>query len=309
MTLAPRAAVLALLLAPWWIAPALAKTLEVGPNAEYKLPSAALEAANNHDVVNIAPGTYFDCAIIKQNYVTIQGSGPGVVMTDRSCGGKALLVVRGSDIVIRNLTLQRSRVPDGNGAGIRYEGGNMTVENVKFINNQDGILGAPDPDGTVRIIGSEFLQNGSCAGACSHGVYFNALKLLHIEKSRFFETKEGHHIKSRALRTEVIDSEIADGESGSSSYLIEVPNGGSLIVRNNKMQKGIHSQNQANAIMIGAEGTNQPTEEIIIANNTFVNDQNRPTTFVHNITATPAQLIGNKFEGQVRPLEGDGSIK
>ena len=309
MTFGPRAVVLALFLASWCIAPALAKTLEVGPNAEYKLPSAALDAANNRDVVNIAPGTYFDCAIIKQNYITIQGSGPGVVLTDRACGEKALLVVRGQDIVIRNLTLQRARVPDGNGAGIRYEGGNMTVENVRFINNQDGILGAADPDGTVRITGSEFLQNGTCERACAHGVYFNSLKLLHIEKSRFFETKDGHHIKSRALRTEVVDSELADGESGASSYLIDIPNGGSLILRNNRMQKGIHTGNQANAIMIGEEGTNQPTEEIIIANNTFVNDQNRPTTFVHNITATPAQLTGNKFEGQVRPFEGDGSIK
>jgi len=309
MTLGPRAVVLALFLAPWCTAPTLAKTLEVGPDADYKLPSAAIEAANNRDVVNIAPGTYFDCAIIRQRDITIQGSGPGVVLTDKVCGGKALLVVSGQNIVIRNLTLQRARVPEGNGAGIRYEGGNMTVENVRFINNQDGILGAPDPEGTVRIIGSDFLQNGTCEHACAHGVYVNSLKLLHIETSRFFETKEGHHIKSRALRTEVIDSDLADGDNGSSSYLIDIPNGGSLVLRNSRMQKGIHTGNPDNVIMIGAEGIKQPTEEIVIANNTFVNDQNRGTTFVHNKTATPAQLTGNKFVGQVRVLEGDGSVK
>jgi hypothetical protein len=61
--------------------------------------------------------------------------------------------------------------------------------------------------------------------------------------------------------------------------------------------------------MIGAEGVTQPTDEIMIKNNRFTNDQNLPTTFVRNMTATPAQLIGNVFKGEVRPLEGDGTVR
>ncbi len=107
----------------------------------------------------------------------------------------------------------------------------------------------------------------------------------------------------------MINSVLQDGPDGTSSYLIEAPNGGTLIVEGNTMEKGPHAENQANAIMIGAEGITQPTEELIFRNNKFTNDQNRPTTFVHNITATRAQLIGNVFKGQVRPLDGDGSVK
>jgi len=36
----------------------------------------------------------------------------------------------------------------------------------------------------------------------------------------------GHHIKSRALRTEVIDCDVSDGVHGTSSYLIDIPDGG-----------------------------------------------------------------------------------
>ena len=107
----------------------------------------------------------------------------------------------------------------------------------------------------------------------------------------------------------MINSVLQDGPDGTSSYLIEAPNGGTLIVEGNTMEKGPKAENQANAIMIGAEGITQPTEELLFRNNTFTNDQKRPTTFVHNITATRAQLIGNVFKGQVRPLDGDGSVK
>ena len=46
-------------------------------------------------------------------------------------------------ITIRNLTLTRARVADFNGAGIRAEGGDLTIEHVRFIDDQDGILAAP----------------------------------------------------------------------------------------------------------------------------------------------------------------------
>jgi len=60
--------------------------------------------------------------------------------------------------------------------------------------------------------------------------------------------------------------------------------------------------------MIGAEGVTQPTAEIVIRGNTFNNDQDRPTTFVRNLTATPADLSNNVFKGQVVPLDGDGKV-
>jgi hypothetical protein len=288
-----------------------ARTLSAGTGKEFPTPSAAIAAARTGDVVHIAAGRYFDCAIVAQDRIMIEGEGPESVLTDKTCGGKALLVIDGKDVTVRNLTLQRARVPDGNGAGIRAEGGNLTIENVRFVNNQDGILAADNPEATLRVVGSEFIDNGSCqnGGGCAHGIYVNKIALLHIEKSRFFETKEGHHIKSKALRTEIINTTVEDGPEGTSSYLVDIPIGGNVLIERNSFEKGPNCTNHTGAISIGEEGVVQPTDEIIVRNNHFRNDMDRPTIFVRNITATPAELVGNTLEGKVRPLEGDGSSR
>ena len=132
------------------------------PGHEYKQPSEAVAAAKNGDTIEIFPGQYFDCAIVRQNDLTIEGKGPGVIMTDKTCGGKAILVTDGSNITIRNLTLQRARVPDQNGAGIRAQGGNLTIENTRFLDNETGILASNSLSAVIRIVGSEFIGNGKC---------------------------------------------------------------------------------------------------------------------------------------------------
>ena len=291
--------------------PAQARNLEVGPDKEFKQPSAAITAASAGDHVQIAAGEYFDCATVSASNVVIEGMAPdaAATLTDKACGGKALLITTGNDITVRNLTLTRARVPDGNGAGIRGEGTNLTVEGVKFINNQNGILAGGTPESTITVRDSTFLRNGACTGSCSHGIYVGEIKLLHVQHSTFFETKIGHHVKSRALRTEVIDCDIQDGEQGSSSYLIDIPNGGSLLARGNKLEKGPHSDNPSMAIAIGEEGVTHPTRELLIEKNSFRNDTGRNTIFVNNLTATEAMLTGNTITGQVKALQGDGQVK
>jgi hypothetical protein len=288
---------------------AFAGTLEVGADKTYKFPSDAIKAAKNGDKILIARGEYFDCAVVTADDLVIEGTGAdgSSVMTDKACGGKALLVTTGNNITIRNLTLTRVRVPDGNGAGIRAEGVGLTVEHVKFINDQSGILGGR---GTMTIRDSEFQRNGGCANAagCAHGIYANELDLLHIERTKFADTREGHHIKSRALRTEIIGCDIRDGETGTASYLIDIPNGGSLIVRDSTMEKGPKAENHSAAIVIGAEGVTHPTREIIIENNTFRNAGSYPTAFVKNLTATEAVVKHNTISGTVQALEGDGAV-
>lgn len=295
---------------PLGAGPAVARTLEVGETREFKLPSDAIRAAKEGDRVVIDPGEYFDCAVVAANNITIEGAKPdgSAVMTDKVCQGKALLVTAGRDITLRNLTLQRARVPDMNGAGIRAEGTNLTVERVKFVNNQNGILAAGNPQSTITIRDSEFLRNGYCS-PCAHGVYVNQLKLLRIERSKFSDTRQAHHIKSRAQRTEVIGCDIRDGDNGTASYHIDIPNGGSVLVRDTTMQKGPKAENHTTAIMIGAEGVNQPTREILIENNTMINTGDYQTFMVVNLTATEAMLKGNKLTGPVQALKGDGEVR
>jgi hypothetical protein len=289
---------------------ASARTLEVGPDKLYKVPSRAAADAKDGDHVVIAPGEYFDCAVWRANDLVIEGTGPdaSAVLTDKTCMDKAIFVVTGNNTTIRNLTLTRARVPDMNGAGIRLEGRNLTVDAVKFIDNQEGILGG-GPDSRVLVRDSLFLKNGSCVKNCAHGIYVGEVELLRVERSRFFETQHAHHIKSRALRTEVIGCDITDGSSGTSSYLIETPNGGSLVVRNNTLEKGPRSENHQAAISIGSEGVTHRTLEIIVDNNKFANDGDFQTVFVRNLTATAAMLRGNKLSGKTTALLGDGSVE
>ena len=304
---------IALLLLAAALFPALAnaKTLEVGEQKPFKTFKDAMGAAADGDRILIDAGEYFECAVVSLNDLTIEGAGKdgSTILTDTPCQGKALLVTAGDNITVRNLTLTRARVPDGNGAGIRAEGIDLLVDHVKFINNQNGILAAGQPKSTITVKDSEFTRNGACNPSCAHGIYVNALKLLRIENSKFVDTRQGHHVKSRAARTEVIGCSFIDGPTGTASYMVEAPNGGSVVVRNSVFDKGPKSENHTGGVVIGMEGVNQPTRELTMENNTFKNSGSYSTFFVVNMTATEAHLKGNTLSGTAQPLRGDGEVE
>jgi hypothetical protein len=271
-----------------------ARTLLVGADRELKSPSAAAAIAADGDTIAIDPGEYFDCAVWRANGLTIEGGADDVVITDKACEGKALFVTSGNDLTIRNLTFARARVPDGNGAGIRAEGVNLRVEHSRFLNDESGILVNPSPSGTVTIIDSEFIGNGRCAaGRCAHALAVDEIALLHVENCKFSGTKAGHHIASRAARSELIGNEIVDGAEGTSSYLVDIPNGGSLVMANNVLEKGPKSSNPATAIMLGDEAQAGAIQELRFSDNRFSNDTGDATILVRNWTRAEAKLERN----------------
>jgi len=283
-------------------------TLTVGAGQEYGSLSDAARAAQPGDLVKIAAGTYSDCAIWTTNNLTIEGTGLGTVLIDKICQEKAIFVISGSDVTVRGITFTRARSRDGNGAGIRAEGTNLTVERSIFLNNEEGILAGGNPQSSLIIRDSVFDHNGSCSNACAHGVYVGNIARLQIERTHFIATQVAHDIKSRALRTILTANFLEDGPDGTSSYKVDLPNGGALVMTNNIIEKGPKNQNHVAAIIIGEEGVSQPTGEIVLARNHFKND-GPPTAFVKNLTATPAVLVGNIFDGQIRPLVGDGTVR
>ncbi len=300
MTL-PAAIALALALAA---TAARAAVLEVGPEAPLKAPSEAARLARPGDTVRIRPGEYFDCAVWSADRLTIEGAGPGVVITDKTCQGKALFVVTGRDVTVRNLTFARARVPDENGAGIRAEGAGLTVEGCRFVNNEAGILAADSPAGAIRIADSEFAANGKCTTRCAHALQVGRVALLRIERSRFSGTRQAHQVSSDALRTEIVDSEIADGPGGTSSYLVEVSGNGSLVMEGNRLQKGPGTANAKAAVFAGAGRDVQPGAEIRLSRNRFANDSGTRTAFLLNWSGTDARLEKNELLG---PVEAETS--
>ena len=288
---------------------AQALTLDVGPQRLLQTPSEAAARARDGDRIEIAPGRYTDCAVWRANNLVIEGVGASVVIGDKSCMDKGIFVIEGNDVTVRNLTLTGARASSMNGAGIRQEGRNLTVDRVRFIDNQNGILGGSSPQSTVTIRDSVFERNGTCVAECAHGIYFGTLALLLIENSRFYEAQAGHHIKSRALRTQIVGCDIADGPNGTSSYLIDIPNGGSVVVRGNTLRKGPKSGNHTAAIALGGEGVKNPTKQILIESNTFTNEGEYPTAFVLNRTGIPALFKDNKISGPVTSLEDTSDKK
>ena len=288
-------------------APALARTWEVGAQRELKRPSEAAAVAQNGDTVLIDPGTYDDCALWRADRLTIEGKGD-VTIQGPVCGDKALFVVAGSDILIRGINFARARAPDRNGAGIRAEGINLTVENSRFTDNEDGILAGDNPGSHIIVQGSDFRENGICAPLCAHGIYVNHIASLQVFRSSFFQQYQGHHIKSRALRTEIAGNTIRDGEAGTASYAVDIPDGGDLMLVDNVIEKGPRAGNTAAAVSIGEESARNATGTLTITGNQFANDGTALTAFVRNQTQTGAVLSDNVTRGPGVALVGPGTI-
>jgi hypothetical protein len=273
-----------------------ARVLTVGPGGMFTLPSQAARVARPGDRIVVAPGNYADCAVLAADDLTLEGHDPAgsSVMSGKICQDKAILITTGHSVTVRNMTLEGARSTEGNGAGIRSEGDELIVDRVRFLNNQNGILGGITAGGRILVSNSVFTGNGACIEACAHGIYAGHIALLRVENSRFFDTRAGHHIKSRALATEIIGCDIEDGPNGTASYEIDIPNGGSLLVRNTLLEKGPHTGNAKAAIEVGAEGALQPTPFIRLNNVTFRDDSSRSSRLLENFTSTQPELANTR---------------
>src|SRR5579883_761567 len=127
-------------------------TLTVGSGQQFSTLSAAISASHNGDTILVQAGTYTNDFATITTDVTIEGVGGMVdlVATQSPPNGKAILTTD-ANVTIENVTFSGASVPDGNGAGIRYETGNLVLDNDVFKNNQEGLLAADDPQGSITI--------------------------------------------------------------------------------------------------------------------------------------------------------------
>ena len=186
-----------LLLAAW---PAGATTLRAGPGTDYPQPSAAIAAAAPGDTVAIAPGTYYDCAAWSTDRLTIDGRGDGgdAVFSDRSCQDKAAFVIGGAGTVLRGIAFTRQRVPDRNGAGIRLEGGSLTVEDCSFDDEEAALIAAPRP-GAELVLRRVTVRHAGAPGSTLAAITAGGAASLHIEDSSFSDPRGD----GGAVRTDV----------------------------------------------------------------------------------------------------------
>jgi hypothetical protein len=291
------------------IGAARADTLSVGPESAFTSVAKAARAAKSGDTVVIAQGTYTECAVWRADDLTIRGLGSGAQFEGPICKDKAIFIIKGRNVTIDNITFENAQSGEGNGAGIRAAGQGLLVENSNFTNNQDGILTESDPESVITVRNSTFTHNGACLPpGCAHAIYANHIASLQVENSRFMDTQFGIAIKSRAAKTEIVDSTIEDGPDGTSSYLVDIPNGGTLVMSGNTLERGAKAENHTAVVTIGEEGHLQPSDGIDIRNNSLTND-GHATVFVRNMTAAPAYLSANTLNGIAAvPLAGPGSV-
>jgi len=251
-------------------ASAAGRVLEVGPGKPYALPSAAAAAAQAGDVVRIAAGDYRgDVATWRASDLAICGDGgrARLYAEGRSAQGKAIWVIAGDRVIVEDIEFRDAKVPDRNGAGIRAEGAALAVRRCAFIDNENGILGGR-PGATIVIEASEFARNGAGDGQ-SHNLYIGRVDRLEVRASWFHEARIGHNLKSRAKETRIENSYFMDGPTGTSSYLIDVPDGGRVFLRGNLLHKGPRADNP-NAIAFGAEALFWPDNALEMVHNSVV---------------------------------------
>lgn len=282
------------------------RVLEVGPGKSLPVPSAAAAVAQSGDTIQIAAGDYRgDVATWRTSNLTICGVGgrARLFADGRNAGGKGIWVISpsGGTTTIVNVEFHDATVPDQNGAGIRFESGNLVLRNAGFYDNENGILGGSGSS-TITIEGSEFARNGFGDGY-THNIYIGQAARLTVRNSYFHEAKVGHNLKSRAAESVIENSYFMDGPDGTASYLLDFPNGGIVTLRGNLLHKGPKASNTS-SVAYGAEGLVWGTNTLTMTHNTLVTTQGRGTFVSVNSGTQRATLTANLFAGSATVVSG-----
>ena len=272
--------------------------LSVGPDRKIKTISAAAKMAGNHAIIEVDAGEYAgDVAVWSQDQLLIRAVGGRVklVAAGASAEGKAIWVIRGNQVSVEGFDFSGARVPSKNGAGIRFEKGQLTVRDCTFTNNENGILTGNAPDLELRIENSEFGFNGHGDGQ-SHNLYAGTIAHLSVTGSYFHHAKVGHLLKSRAAINYIVNNRLVDETGGRASYELEFPNGGVAYVVDNVIGQSTTTENP-HLISFGVEGYKWPRNELYLQNNTLINPLPDGVLLRVSPGADAVQSLGNVLVG------------
>lgn len=278
---------------PWLAEPArpeLASDLHHIGNRTYNSFRQATDALRDGDTLYIAAGPIHEPAVVRASNIHLIGNGHTHI-SHTQAEGKAAIVVYGDNVSIENIECSRISVADGNGACVRHHGKNLRLHNVYFHDAEQGLLTGSKP-GSVEITNSRFERLGQAGQA--HGIYVGGGRLM-VRDSQFYASRrEGHEIKSRAFFNR-ISGNIVASLNGRDSRLIDIPDGGELIIENNVLEEGPQSSNY-NLVGYALENPIGGRFSVVIRNNFVIVDRQGSSRFFH-AGRNPAQLTieGNTF--------------
>lgn len=269
------------------------------------------EAANTikngqSGTVLIAPGTYRECAVQASGRVAFKARVPGTAIFDGvTCEDKAIFVLRGEGSSVDGIVFRGAEVPDGNGAGIRIELGDLSVTNSMFLDSQEGILGATDRASRITIDRSTFSGLGYCADDCAHGIYLGTHGSVTITRSRFERATGGHYVKLRAPQVTITDSSFDDTAGRKSNYMIDMSEGGTGLIARNTFVQGRGKENWSGLIVVGAEGQTFPSTGLRVEGNTatLAPGVDKHPAFVANASGDQLRIGANRLGAGIKPYE------
>jgi Ca2+-binding RTX toxin-like protein len=276
-----------------------ATTLVVGPGHPYAKPCQAIAAAQPGDTVQIdaaGNGTYDGdvCGSSVAN-LTIEGINgrAHIDAAGQSYAGKGTWVLSGAGALVRNVELSGAANPDQNGAGIRVDGsGDLTLVASYIHGNEDGILvGGNATDTDVTVDSSEFAANGN-SGGIAHNIYVATAHSFTMRYSYSHSAIAGNLVRSGAATNNILYNRLT-GEGGTARYELDLPKGGLSNVIGNVIQQGDSTTN-GTMLSYGDETPSNPSQQLYVVNNTFVNDRMAGGTAVHLAAgASPASVVNN----------------
>jgi hypothetical protein len=247
----------------------------VGKGGEFTTIAEAAHRARDGDTIEIDGGDYVqDVATWPQNRLVIRGVNgtPRLIAAGASAEGKAIWVVKGTDVLVENVVFMGARVAGRNGAGIRHEGGKLTVRHCRFEGNEIGLLTWNVPTAELEVEASTFRDNVVTQEPLDidpgHQIYVGAIARFSLRASYVSHGANGHLVKSRARENRIFYNRLTD-ETGFASYELEFPSGGIAWVVGNLIEQGARTRNEV-MISFGAEGYWWPANELYLAYNTLV---------------------------------------
>ena len=270
----------------------------------YTTPNVLYNAnvVQNGDTIDIEADDYIGhdaLAVWNQNDLLIRGIGgrPHLKANGAYIFGKGIWVLVGNNITVENIEFSKAEVPSENGAGIRLDGSGMTLRHCYFHHNENGILTNNTYAGHIFIEHCEFAYNGFGDGF-THNLYIGHCDKLTFQYNYSHHADIGHNLKSRADENIILYNRIMDEDTGNSSRLIDLSNGGFALVMGNLFMQGPNAENN-NLISFGLEGlSNIGPHEIFVVNNTMINKRTASCIFLDfNSSATVREASNNIFAG------------
>jgi hypothetical protein len=268
--------------------------LQVGADKEFKTIREASLAAHDSTLIEVDAGTYSgDVTAWSQNHIYIRAVGGEVVLdaNGQYWDGKGIWEVKEGSLKVSGITFRNARVPDNNGAGIRFTKGKLTVENCKFLYNENGIL-TGNQGGTLIIRHTEFGYMGYGDGY-SHNIYVGRIDTLKMSGCYSHHSRTGHLLKCRAKFSVVANNRLTNENDNTynASYEMDFPDGGTHIVVGNIVQQSIQSPNPAIIAFAEENNTIWSENKLYLSHNTILNSKTTTNPLLLSSAKTPAGSI------------------